>query len=144
MVSTVPGRTLYMFIANVGQLDMPIRSSFMASFLINDTTTEFQSQNVYCAKIPFKLSGFEVIEIYPRRCTGSPLYVTVTVNPCPNGFILINDQCKCEANLSYDIQTGLIRSPAYNYWIAPYLIILASCGTPIVRMITARRMVPLC
>ena len=130
------GEAFNLSLITVGQFDMPVPSTVTATILDDNATLISNSyrNNGSCSDIGFRLFTEEeyiVLTLVPDGpcddVSGVHKTVEVTLEPCPPGFELARNHCKCEKRLlelnssnNCDIDTGLVERPG-NSWIQPIL-----------------------
>lgn len=136
MIQVRRGEVFSLSLITVGQFDMPVSSTLTATTSDSNATLISTSHrnNGSCSDVGFRLftdQEYTVLTLLPHGPCGdvSDVHKTVevTLEPCPPGFELDKDHCKCEKRLlelnslnNCDIDTGLIERPG-NSWIQPIL-----------------------
>ena len=130
----VRGEIFTLSAVTVGQVNFTVPSSIKADFGNSSSTTLNRLQRVQdtgntCTNISYRLFSAEkfitmiLFPDGPCRDTGiARREVNITFLPCPDGFILVDTECKCDRRLnpfsvSCNVDTRTIRREENNFWM---------------------------
>jgi predicted outer membrane repeat protein len=133
-ISIVRGEVFTLSAVTVGQVNFTVPSSVKADFGNSSSTTLNRLQRVQdtgntCTNLFYRLFSAEnsitmiLFPDGPCRDTGiARREVIVTFLPCPDGFILIDTECKCDRklsafNVSCNVDTRTIKREENNFWM---------------------------
>lgn len=133
-LNTVRGKLFTVSLSVVGQLDMPVPATTLATIRGDDGSAEILPQsyisNGTCANFEYRLFTkyeIEAVYIFVEGCNPMGKRVVINLDPCPNGFNLTVDRCECDSaltelvfgdDITCDVDTESIRHPG-SYWIRP-------------------------
>ena len=138
-VSVRRGETFKLFVASVGQADMPVPSTIRAYILNNDNQSELSQlshkSETQCSGVEFRVlsnANNKSLVLYPDGPCGSTVSASKTIQvifeDCPAGFDFFVNRCICEKRLhelnpanACDIDSELIERPS-GTWIKPIWI----------------------